>query len=568
MLASIPPNNINLRPSKLNIQGCWARQTTVEDTLEHSPILVESWEDLCIPDLDTEFQSPPPGDATTREPPVVALECEKAVSPGTNTNRGACSFSHSCGVSSCEQVNGSCEGNSAPPDNTRPDNNTVTYTPNRHRQQTITAVQDTSIATMGNQLPKNAEVDGNHDPPLADSCHGNGSAKGASGQPKNPPDGNAKSKTGKKIRNALKIGKSKRRRRKNSRNSFHGEGNNWKYQGTPMVPGEERDKENAIHHEERNVDAGRNSVTDEIALFQTNPQSTDDDHVENQTPTTLGNGGDSYQDASDLKKENTLKPSPVPADDMETDRNSKENLEEDFLSAVLSSVDQKLSGSEFSLSAKTDTAKDKTTTTETPRVTENEATEGDSTSSSRRSSGDILSTPKRGKLSLALKISETISKLDFSQCEPEICVGLLRIPSMQTYAALNKKLQTSDKEWIQGFLDNDGLEVLLNCVETRGKRRVTLLSDAMVLLECVACVKSVMNNQMGLEYIIQNPEYTRKLVKGEDLFIITLIVYHNIQSMLGGAVSDDNIITAGQCKNTLFTYVKTRQYIIWNVKNV
>lgn len=131
-----------------------------------------------------------------------------------------------------------------------------------------------------------------------------------------------------------------------------------------------------------------------------------------------------------------------------------------------------------------------------------------SDSMSSRSSNDSSSG------SFLRRISATLSNVDFAHCEPEICVSLLRIPSMHTFSALKKKLKNVDPDWIQGFLEADGLEVLLDCVDNIGSRRVTQLSDAMLLLECVACIKAVMNSKLGLEYIVGHKEHTRKLVKG------------------------------------------------------
>jgi len=67
---------------------------------------------------------------------------------------------------------------------------------------------------------------------------------------------------------------------------------------------------------------------------------------------------------------------------------------------------------------------------------------------------------------------------------------------------------------MEGFLEEAGLEVLLQGVESLSARRVVQLSDAMLLLECVACVKSVMNSTIGLQVITQNRDYVNILVKG------------------------------------------------------
>jgi len=67
---------------------------------------------------------------------------------------------------------------------------------------------------------------------------------------------------------------------------------------------------------------------------------------------------------------------------------------------------------------------------------------------------------------------------------------------------------------MEGFLEEGGLEVLLEGVESLSGRRVVQLSKAMLLLECVACVKSVMNSKIGLQVITQHRDYVNILVKG------------------------------------------------------
>ncbi|XP_070197131.1 inverted formin-2-like isoform X2 [Littorina saxatilis] len=126
------------------------------------------------------------------------------------------------------------------------------------------------------------------------------------------------------------------------------------------------------------------------------------------------------------------------------------------------------------------------------------------------------SAPGGLKKILRRKISQTLFHVDLDQCEPEIVVSLLKIPSVQTFAALKRKLKGSGKEWMQGFLDHEGLEALLDCVDSLGSRRVTQLSDALLLLECVSCVKGVLNSKLGLELLVQRPDYVCRLVKALD----------------------------------------------------
>lgn len=117
--------------------------------------------------------------------------------------------------------------------------------------------------------------------------------------------------------------------------------------------------------------------------------------------------------------------------------------------------------------------------------------------------------------SLKDRITRTLSNVDFENCEPELCATMLKIPSMKTYNALKRKIKKCDREWIQGLLDSGGLDSLLDCVDSLGSKRVSQLSDALLLLECVACIKAMMNSRCGLDYLIQHKDYTRKLIKGK-----------------------------------------------------
>ena len=125
------------------------------------------------------------------------------------------------------------------------------------------------------------------------------------------------------------------------------------------------------------------------------------------------------------------------------------------------------------------------------------------------------STNFKKKFMLKKKISEALLKPDLDQCsDPEFCVTIIKIANVKTLSSLKRRIQKSSTEWYQGFLDAGGLEVLLEHVDNLGSRRVQNLSDAMLLLECVACIKNVLNSKPGMEYLIQNSTYTTKLVKG------------------------------------------------------
>lgn len=105
------------------------------------------------------------------------------------------------------------------------------------------------------------------------------------------------------------------------------------------------------------------------------------------------------------------------------------------------------------------------------------------------------------------------SPVDFDSSDPPSCVARLLTPAPNTYAALNRKLKSGDRMWMTGFLEERGLDALLQSVNFISSRKIQL-ADAMMLLECVACVKTVMNSKIGLQVITERKEYAEILLAG------------------------------------------------------
>ncbi|XP_078601620.1 uncharacterized protein LOC144876335 isoform X2 [Branchiostoma floridae x Branchiostoma japonicum] len=109
---------------------------------------------------------------------------------------------------------------------------------------------------------------------------------------------------------------------------------------------------------------------------------------------------------------------------------------------------------------------------------------------------------------------DSLSNLE--NADPELCIRLLRTPTVQNYSGLKKKLEHCDAEWMQDFLQLDGLGVLFECLDRLSDRGFSSFTNAYIQLECVGCVRAVMNSRTGLEYIIENREFTRTLAKALD----------------------------------------------------
>ena len=91
-------------------------------------------------------------------------------------------------------------------------------------------------------------------------------------------------------------------------------------------------------------------------------------------------------------------------------------------------------------------------------------------------------------------------------------------PSLQNISGLHIKLENSDEEWMDKFLEQGGLETIIETLHTlstvRYSRDIGDLGDAVLFLECINCLKSVMKKNNGLDYFCETcfPEITRKIM--------------------------------------------------------
>lgn len=121
--------------------------------------------------------------------------------------------------------------------------------------------------------------------------------------------------------------------------------------------------------------------------------------------------------------------------------------------------------------------------------------------------------PRQEKGKFKKLVTGAIVNVAFDHYEPELCVDMMKQPNMKTIVVLKKQIERSDSNWILNFLECEGLCVLLDCIDTLSARRVCQLADALLLLQIIQCVKAVINCKVGMEYIVKNSVFTRKLVK-------------------------------------------------------
>ncbi|KAL9973149.1 hypothetical protein ACROYT_G019566 [Oculina patagonica] len=104
---------------------------------------------------------------------------------------------------------------------------------------------------------------------------------------------------------------------------------------------------------------------------------------------------------------------------------------------------------------------------------------------------------------------------NLNDVEPELFIKFVRIPSLKTYTSLITKLEKCSKKWLTEFLVLGGLTSLFEVLEKLGERGLEKFSDAFLQLECVRCIKAVLNNVTGLEFMSKDPSLTKQLVIGE-----------------------------------------------------
>ena len=96
---------------------------------------------------------------------------------------------------------------------------------------------------------------------------------------------------------------------------------------------------------------------------------------------------------------------------------------------------------------------------------------------------------------------------------PDFCVKLIKCPSVSNYSGLKTKLQNSPNEWMVEFLEMGGMDALLQAMEALSLGRL-LFVDTVLQLECVRCIKEILNSRAGLEFMVERCQLTRRLGEG------------------------------------------------------
>ncbi|TDH00795.1 hypothetical protein EPR50_G00192700 [Perca flavescens] len=105
---------------------------------------------------------------------------------------------------------------------------------------------------------------------------------------------------------------------------------------------------------------------------------------------------------------------------------------------------------------------------------------------------------------------------NLENADPELCIRLLQVPTVVNYSGLRRRLENSDQAWMVQFLELRGLDLLMEALERLSGRGCARISDALLQLTCVACVRAVMNSSEGLHFILDHQGYVRTLTQALD----------------------------------------------------
>ncbi|XP_062608968.1 inverted formin-2-like, partial [Saccostrea cucullata] len=79
----------------------------------------------------------------------------------------------------------------------------------------------------------------------------------------------------------------------------------------------------------------------------------------------------------------------------------------------------------------------------------------------------------------------------------------LRNPSLQNLVKLRKSIKHNDSDWMTEFLEFDGLGLLFQCLKNLSSRETVHLSEMVLRLECIMCIREVANSQTGLDCLLK-----------------------------------------------------------------
>ncbi|GFW24709.1 drf_GBD domain-containing protein [Trichonephila clavipes] len=107
----------------------------------------------------------------------------------------------------------------------------------------------------------------------------------------------------------------------------------------------------------------------------------------------------------------------------------------------------------------------------------------------------------------------SVFRRSYSDRSPSDLASELRTPTPSLYLELRKYLK--DPDWARSFVKENGVETLLETLKSLQGRN---FEEVQLKVECGQCLRLVMDSRVGLDYIMENADYTQKLATGKVLF--------------------------------------------------
>ena len=116
---------------------------------------------------------------------------------------------------------------------------------------------------------------------------------------------------------------------------------------------------------------------------------------------------------------------------------------------------------------------------------------------------------------IQLAKSNVNDSLNDDDLDPDECIDLLQIGTrIEIFLAVRHKILDCTRKWMKEFVRQGGLSYLLDALEDLTSKRTFDISETLEILECVSCIKAVMNSKNGLEAMVERKECAQKLAKG------------------------------------------------------
>ena len=128
----------------------------------------------------------------------------------------------------------------------------------------------------------------------------------------------------------------------------------------------------------------------------------------------------------------------------------------------------------------------------------------------------------------------SFSLSSFEGSDPELCITLFK--NTQNFIGLKTRIKSADQKWMEEFLEQGGLETVFSSLVGLGMPKVTYtFIDAVRQLECMGCIKAIMNHPFGMEYAITvvGKKVFYKLIEGTVRKIVYFYYYSEIVNFKG-----------------------------------